>query len=699
MKRNNVGTYSEAIEHIRIVENDDMEQESSRYKDAFQYFDKAKIEFSKLHLFPKEEVTFEKFLPLMIKESRLLPTARSKHGAIGYFQLKDIAIKEVNLLLQRNKIDTKSYFPKTNPTHNSMYWIIYFLHTIQSVQEQCPDIQDADNLVYASYNAGISTIVTLLKTSESKSRNDLVYYVVHNKMWLSGQSHEIDWPYGPKMKDFFGGKDYSKNDKTIFQKGGTTLTMAKAQEFIKYVETINSLSIAINQWRWWLKYYAMVPIIKWTTLFSTIKDMKMNNKLKIKDGINLIDFCKDIALDNNKNPDHIVPWDTLVITRDMMKGFDYLDENIYAYDVVKYDKTAKYFLGKIVKDKVKEKSFQENIMQKVPQLTSLEDNWDKEFYIMNSLIDFNTKNRKWWTVTTSKDVRIPLDAKYYTDFFAQSEREVEKIDDNSVVDIKNNYINPSFESLWNELVYQWNFKERDMLNIERSFNCVTSKRQSKQKEKLTHPDYIILHSTGGNIGDIPWIKAHFFVSKNWIINKLTDDEGNFRKLNHAGVWMTGCGAIWDWDKEITYESIGIEVEALGGERWNAKEYEAVKKLISYLGWKYKIHKKDVLTHSQVAFSSVWRGRKQDPYYVDWRKLWNMPDNYMRIDKDVAQGKSPNMTQFVKQLKDKWMTNAEIRDYLSGIDAGIAIANTRKVKKMNKQDSRARSPSSTILRNY
>lgn len=698
LQKNNVGIYSEALEEIKITDDNDMEKEKELYQQAFLHFEKAKALLLPLKQFPHEEISFGRFLPLMIKESRLVADAKSKNGALGYFQLQDIAIKEVNVFLKKHAIDTRWFTPKTDPSHNIMYWILYFLHTAELLQLQYPNHQDLDDFVYASYNAGITKIATLLDASDARSRDDFVDYVVDDAMWLSGKYTEIDWPYGPKVRDFFAGKDYSEDKKVIFQKDKIVLTRSKAQEFIRYVETINSIKQSIDTERATLLAETIVPIEEWATLFTTIREMKKNWTLKVKDGTRLIGFCKDIALDNNMDRDHIKPKDTLVITQDMMKQFDYMDTNTYPYDVIEYNKTSKYFLEKIVKEKIRDMWFQEDIIDEVPQFVSLNDTADREFYLMNSLIAFNTQNRKWWTTTTSENVWIPSDVQYYIDFFKQSEKEVKKSDDNIDIDIEGDYSNASLESIWDELIYQWNFKESSMLTIENSFKHVISRKQSEKKEKLTQPSNIILHSTAANIKDISWVKAHFFVSRNGEITKLTDNAGNFRQLNHAWFGITGSGAVWSGNKNITYASIGIEVEALGGEEWNAKEYAAVKKLISYLWWKYTIQKKDVLAHSQIAFSSVGRWRKQDPYFVDWKKI-GMPNNYFLIDKDVANGKCPNMAQFVKELKNMGMSNTEIKYYLSGIDAGILIANKKQVKKMNAQDRKAWYTSSTILKEY
>lgn len=699
ISKNHVGTYSGALEKIKITDDNDMEKEAILYKKAFFNFEKAQSLIKHLKLFPNEDISFDRFLPLIIKESRLLENAKSKNGAVGYFQLKDIAIDEVNTFLEKHAIDTKWFMPKTNPSHNMMYGVLYFLHTAELLTAQYPNIQNLDDFVYASYNAGITKTLTLLAASNATSWDKFVDYVVDDKMWLSGKYKEVDSPYGPKVRDFFNGKDYSKDEKVIFKKDKIVLTRSKAQEFIRYVETINAINKSIDKERNWLQAQTLVPIGAGSTLFATIKDMKKNGTLKLKDGTNLIEFCNDIALDNNMNPDHIMPKDTLVLTKDMMEQFDYIDTNTYKYDVVEYNTASKYFLEKIVKEKVRDKTFQDDVIHQVPQLDSLEDIADREFYLMNSLIAFNTQNRKGWSTITSKNAWVPSEARYYTNFFNQSEKEVEKTEENINIDIKGTYISPSFEAIGKQFVYEGNATTKELLDIGKSIIHMKGKKQSILKPKLIHPTYIILHSTAANISDISSVKAHFFVSKEWKIYELTDKDGNFRELNHAGFWTKWCGAIRWGDKNITYKSLWIEVEALGGEEWNAKEYAAVKNLISYLWFKYKIQKKNVLTHSQIAFSSVGRWRKQDPYFVNWKKLWDMPNNYTEIDKDVAKGKSPNMAQFVKELKDMWMTNTEITYYLGWIDAGITIANNKKVKKMNAQDRKARSTSSTILKSY
>ncbi|MBU1758256.1 transglycosylase SLT domain-containing protein [Patescibacteria group bacterium] len=85
-------------------------------------------------------------------------------------------------MLTKAGIDTSVYSPKTNPTHNIMYGVLYFLKTAEQLKNKYPDIQDVDYFVYASYNAGINKIMVLLKESRATSRGDFVEYVADNLM-------------------------------------------------------------------------------------------------------------------------------------------------------------------------------------------------------------------------------------------------------------------------------------------------------------------------------------------------------------------------------------------------------------------------------------------------------------------------------------------------------------------------------------
>lgn len=166
--------------------------------------------------------------------------------------------------------------------------------------------------------------------------------------------------------------------------------------------------------------------------------------------------------------------------------------------------------------------------------------------------------------------------------------------------------------------------------------------------------YIVLHSTAGEDTNyfINHTVAHYLVGKDGKIHYLID-----RSLedNHAGNRRTDgviseTPASWDGDEEMSYKAIGIEVVANPGEEWNDEQYEAVKKLTHWLGSEYGIKKRNVLMHNQVAFATKWgiaRGRKPDPYGVDWEKL-DLPNNSNLIDVDVVKGKIEPNIKWIKE---------------------------------------------------
>lgn len=158
-------------------------------------------------------------------------------------------------------------------------------------------------------------------------------------------------------------------------------------------------------------------------------------------------------------------------------------------------------------------------------------------------------------------------------------------------------------------------------------------QRRKNRDKTTH---IILHSTGGNTpeGTLVGGKAHYVVTKEGEIIQVRDVNDS---INHAGVGRKSSkGACWRGDTNISYHSVGIEVCQPDGHEWNSAQYEAVRKLVHFLGAKYGIRKRNVLGHYQVACSRFGRGRKHDPFKeVDWEKL-DLPDNSKLIDHDVLK---------------------------------------------------------------
>jgi N-acetyl-anhydromuramyl-L-alanine amidase AmpD len=202
--------------------------------------------------------------------------------------------------------------------------------------------------------------------------------------------------------------------------------------------------------------------------------------------------------------------------------------------------------------------------------------------------------------------------------------------------------------------------------------------------KRAETKYIILHSLNSNSVSEPIEKgkAHYVVDKHGVITYVV---GRNEAYNHCGMEWQKTKARWQGDNRIAEKSIGIEVAGVPGEGWGKPQYLAVKKLVHWLGKVYHIQAKNVLAHRQVAYSRFGRGRKGDPYGLDWAQL-DLPDNGKLIDKDVVTGAIKPNFEGAKGIRDQmrsgdWRGNTD-KD-IQGLLASIALHNDPKVKAIDK----------------
>jgi len=163
--------------------------------------------------------------------------------------------------------------------------------------------------------------------------------------------------------------------------------------------------------------------------------------------------------------------------------------------------------------------------------------------------------------------------------------------------------------------------------------------------------YIILHSLNSDkvSGSIEDGAAHYIVDRNGEITYAVDRR---YAHNHCGAKFQRTKAMWNGDENIAMKSIGIEVAGEPGGGWTDKQYKAVRRLIHWLGAEYGVQAKNVLTHRQVAYSEYGRGRKGDPYGLDWSRL-GLPDNSSLVDMDVATGRvKSNLDAIRIEMKGK-----------------------------------------------
>ena len=145
-------------------------------------------------------------------------------------------------------------------------------------------------------------------------------------------------------------------------------------------------------------------------------------------------------------------------------------------------------------------------------------------------------------------------------------------------------------------------------------NFSTTKRLKKNIK------YIIIHYTGmknellalNKLTDYKSkVSAHYFIKKNGKILNLVPD---LYEAWHAGK------SNWKNIQSLNRYSIGIEIQNSGHEniyeKFSGKQINSVKKLLRFLTVKYRVNRKNILGHSDIA-----PNRKKDPgEKFPWKKL-------------------------------------------------------------------------------
>ena len=132
--------------------------------------------------------------------------------------------------------------------------------------------------------------------------------------------------------------------------------------------------------------------------------------------------------------------------------------------------------------------------------------------------------------------------------------------------------------------------------------------------------YIIIHYTGmknellalNKLTDYKSkVSAHYFIKKNGKILNLVPD---LYEAWHAGK------SNWKNIQSLNRYSIGIEIQNSGHEniyeKFSGKQINSVKKLLRFLTVKYRVNRKNILGHSDIA-----PNRKKDPgEKFPWKEL-------------------------------------------------------------------------------
>ena len=168
--------------------------------------------------------------------------------------------------------------------------------------------------------------------------------------------------------------------------------------------------------------------------------------------------------------------------------------------------------------------------------------------------------------------------------------------------------------------------------------------RNKSKIKLIIIHYTALRNTKEAITYLctkeKKVSAHYLISQNGIIYNLVNEK--FRAW-HAGQ------SFWQDIVDINSFSIGIELDYNPNginNKFSSKMMSSLKKLILKIKNKYKINKKNILAHSDIA-----PFRKKDPgKYFPWKLL----------EKEKIVSNFQNITKNDTKIIEDWFNKYNIR---------------------------------------
>ncbi|MFA7685181.1 MAG: N-acetylmuramoyl-L-alanine amidase [Candidatus Gracilibacteria bacterium] len=620
----------------------------------------------------------DRYLPLMIKESKLSNEVVSRTGAVGYFQLKNRAILDVNKFFHLS-ITAESV---KNPLNNCIAGILFYHICVDQYAAKQPFAKLPEGqrriIGHMMYNKGYSGIKKLWERSGQKTFDSFERKVADEL------ARQLGIPAGPaaRVRDPHFNVDYKEYPAIPKY----TELWTKKDRILSKKFTINGKNsgLTIGQVGEVLRYGRIIEGISATEKLST---SPLPNKAPTP-------------------PDHVS----------------------YKIDELTKEHSLWSMADKLMKE------CQKKGMNGFDDLQTHIERQNMRKILMDAIVDFNMANNPEFK-TVPDDLtgyvfkpgtKFFIPGKEYVKFVMDSLGEKEKTE---AVDARKKYQKPETKEVLGKipmytdpnlkkegiakLENKYGLKEKDIptyVNAAGEQELAQSRwywtRRGKllKKPRIDKPvlrketKYIILHSTISRDGDgaKKEKKAHYVVEKDGSITYVLDRR---YYLNHAGKTADlTAQARWGGDDRISMKSIGIEVVAQKGEEWNRKQYESIKKLVHLLGSIYGIEARNVLTHSQVAMNTFrgvkFRGRKSDPININWALL-GLPDNSKLIDQDVALGLiNPNLEGIRKASRKRsgdWYGYRE--DKLVGLRAATKIAQAagRAPRISQKITSRERTP--------
>ena len=276
---------------------------------------KAKVKIANSNELSKlltwKDVEFETIMPSIIKESMMNRDAKSNSWAVGYFQLKPIAVKDVVDAYNIKEVNLDA----NNPVDNVILWGLYRKRSMELLRQWLPSSLseiDLEKMMILSYNVWPARTKTLFRESKAENYQEFQKYLAR-KIWVrKSPEKKTDKTYWVDYNDPLTGLDLD-NLKTKEDK--------KIAEWLRYVAIIDGIS-------WYIKANETIQIL-WkitcdenTTLFSAVKKLREQWVFKEKSSVN--EICK-IILETNWFKDTETPKNTdLIIVKEPLE--QYLNE-------------------------------------------------------------------------------------------------------------------------------------------------------------------------------------------------------------------------------------------------------------------------------------------------------------------------------------------------------------------------------------
>jgi hypothetical protein len=261
-----------------------------------------------LKILDDNDIKFEKIMPIIIKESMMKNNSRSKSWAVWYFQLRPIAVKDVEKYygIEDLKLDAN------NPIDNIILWCLYVKRSLILVKKWLDvKLSDSDweKMMFLSYNVWPATVKKLFIESKASNYREFERFLA-KRIWVKKSPvKKIDSVYKVEYMDPLVDLDLS----TL--KSGETKKIA---EWLKYVAIIDWIS-------WYMNEAATMQIL-WkiklndnTSLFSEVKRLKDLWIFK-KDAP--IDKICDIILGSNWFSEKSIPkWAELLVIQNVLTKY------------------------------------------------------------------------------------------------------------------------------------------------------------------------------------------------------------------------------------------------------------------------------------------------------------------------------------------------------------------------------------------